>query len=353
MSLFDLVVIGGGIIGSMAAYLARQKNPKWRILLVDRSLVGDGATKYSAGLDIPYGFNETQKEYSRLSTAIYRELVKDIPELPMHELPLFGIVSRTRVESVIAGFTTENVRVATTSEAMQLYESYPDLAISDDQVLLTGCVGTYGFPAIATSLIVNRLQQRKQIECWEGVEIRSVDTTADGLRLTTNDGRAIAAHRVIAATGPWLLGEPTSACAAAAGVRIKKVAALHIDRSPSVRDPLLMFLDEDAFLLPVGERRQWIFSFTSQEWDCTPEISRLRVTDEDRQLALSVLNRYCPSFVSDCHGGRVFCDAYTRERVPLVALVSGATNLVVAGAGCGSGYRLAPAVALKALEHFA
>ncbi len=353
MSPFDLVVIGGGIIGSMTAYLARQKNPKWRILLVDRSLVSDGATKYSAGLDIPYGFNETQKEYSRLSTAFYRQLKKDIPELPFHELPLFGVVAKSRVEALCAGFTTENVRVATSSEAIQLYESYPDLAISEDQVLLTGCAATYGFPAITTSLIVNHLQQRQHVECWEGVEIRSVDTSADGLQLTTADGRTFAARRVIASTGPWLLAELTRASAAQAGVRIKKVAALHIDRSPSTRDPLLMFFDEDAFLLPVGQRRQWIFSFTSQEWDCPPEVSRLRVSNEDRQLALSVLNRYCPSFVSDCHGGRVFCDAYTPERVPLVTQVSGAANFVVAGAGCGSGYRLAPAVALKALEHFA
>ncbi|HEY0365241.1 MAG TPA: FAD-binding oxidoreductase [Pyrinomonadaceae bacterium] len=353
MNPFDLVVIGGGIIGSMAAYLARQKNPRWRILLVDRSLVGDGATKYSVGLDIPYGFNDTQKQYSRVSTAMYRDLSKAIPELPMHKLPLFGIVARTRVEAVCAGFTTENIRIATGSETMQLYESYPDLAISEDQVLLTGCVATYGFPAITTSLIVKHLQQHEHVECWEGVEIRTVDGPADGFQLTTADGRVFSARRVIAATGPWLLAEPTRTCAAQSGVRIKKVAALHVDRRPSARDPLLMFFDEDAFLLPIAQRRQWIFSFTSQEWDCMPEVSRLRVSNEDRQLALGVLNRYCPSFVSDCQGGRVFCDAYTPERVPLVAPVPGATNFVLAGAGCGSGYRLAPAVALKALEHFA
>lgn len=352
MSLLDLVVIGGGIIGSMAAYLARQKNPKWSILLVDRSLVADGATKYSAGLDIPYGFNETQKDYSRLSTAIYRQLSRDIPELPVHEVALFGIVSRTRVEAVRAGFTTHSIRIATGSEIIRLYDSFPDLIISADQVVITGCAATYGFPAITTSLIVKRLQQQR-VECWEGVEIRSVAGPADGFQLTTGDGRTLATRRVIAATGPWLLAEPTRACAAQAGVRIKKVAALHINRSPAMHDPLLMLFDEDAFLLPLAQRRQWVFSFTSQEWDCTPEISRLRVSDDDRQRALSVLNRYCPSFVSACHGGRVFCDGYTPERVPLVAPFRGAPNFVVAGAGCGSGYRLAPAVALKALDHFA
>ncbi|HEX2270171.1 MAG TPA: FAD-binding oxidoreductase [Pyrinomonadaceae bacterium] len=350
---FDLVVIGAGIVGAMTACLARQQKPGWSILLVDRSLVGDGATKYSVGLDIPYGFNAAQKDYSRLSTEIFSDLSKTLPEMPVHELPFFGIVSDARVEAVRNGFTTETIRVATASERIQLHESYPDLVIADDQALLTGCVATYGFPSIATALIVNRLRQQQHVECWEGVEIESVEPGADGFQLTTGDGRVVAARRVVAATGPWLLDGPTRAYAAEAGVRIKKVAALHVDRRPSPRDPVLMFFDQDAFLLPVVQRKQWLFSFTSQEWDCPPEVSRLRVSNEDRQLALSVLARYCPLLVSDCQGGRVFCDAYTPERVPLVARVPGMTDFVVAGACSGSGYRLAPAVALKALEHFA
>lgn len=100
------------------------------------------------------------------------------------------------------------------------------------------------------------------------------------------------------------------------------------------------------------QRQEWLYSFTSQEWDCAPEVSRLTITQKDRDLALSILNRYCPSFVRDCHGGRVFCDAYSQDRAPLVAQVPGMTNFVVAGAGSGSGYRLAPAIGIKALEHF-
>jgi len=87
---FDLVVIGAGIVGAVAAYLARQQRGEWRILLVDRSLAGAGATQYSVGLDIPYGRNHPQKHYSRLSTAFYHELKTSIPELPIYELPLFS-----------------------------------------------------------------------------------------------------------------------------------------------------------------------------------------------------------------------------------------------------------------------
>jgi glycine/D-amino acid oxidase-like deaminating enzyme len=352
MQEFDLAVVGAGIVGAMAAHLARQERAEWRILLVDRSLVGDGATRYSVGLDIPYGRNASQKQYSLLSTNIYRELTSAIPELPVHELPFFGIVGRESAQKVCAGFTTGDVRVATEREQVRLRESYPDLAISESQVLLTGCTARYGFPSLIASALVSRLKEGGLAECWEGVEVQSAHTCPGGGALVTNDGRRVVARRVLVATGPWLLRGPGDDFAGNAGVRIKKVAALHINRRPHPQDPVILFFDEDAFLLPVVQRREWIFSFTSQEWDCTPEVSLLRIGKEERDLALSILERYCPSFVQDCHGGRVFCDAYSQDRAPLVAQVPGMSNFVVAGASSGSGYRLAPAIGLKALEQF-
>ena len=347
---FDLVVIGAGIVGTMAAYVARQQRAEWRILLVDRSLVGTGVTQYSVGLDIPYGRNDAQQHYSRLSTAFYRDLKASIPELPLYELPFFGVVARENVNRTCTGFTNHGIRLATEAERAQLHESYPDLTINENQVLLTGCTARYGFPQAIVRTLVTRLSQGPQAECWEGVEIHTVQSGAEGFLLTTNDGRSIAARRVLVATGPWLLDGPGAGVARDSGVRIKKVAALHVNRCPTASDAILLFFDEDAFLLPVIQRQEWIFSFTSEEWDCAPEVSRLRISNQDRELALGILQRYCPSFVPYCHGGRVFCDAYSRDRVPLVTRVSERNDFVIAGAGSGSGYRLAPGIALEALS---
>jgi glycine/D-amino acid oxidase-like deaminating enzyme len=347
---FDLVVIGAGIVGTLAAYLARQQRAEWRILLVDRSLVGAGATQYSVGLDIPYGRNDSQKHYSRVSTTIYRDLKTSIPELPIYELPFFGVVERQKVNGVCAGFTKDNIRKASAPERAQLRESYPDLTIYENQVLLTGCTACYGFPQLIVRALVTRFREGPLAECWEGVEIHTVQAGGEGFLLATKDGRSISARRVLVATGPWLLDGPANAVARDTGVRIKKVAALHVNRCPTSKDPVVVFFDEDAFLLPVTQRQEWIFSFTSEEWDCTPEVSRLRISKGDRDLALAILNRYCRSFVADCHGGRVFCDAYSRDFVPLVTRVSERTDFVIAGACSGSGYRLAPGIALGALS---
>ena len=346
---FDLAVIGVGIIGATTAYLAHQKRPNWRLLLVDRSFVASGATHYSAGLDIPYGQTASQKQYSRMSTRIYRQLAHAMPDLPLYQIPFFGIVGKKKMAEVRSKFTTRTVRIATRQEADQLRRTYPDLAIAEDQVLLTGCAAQYSFPAAVASKLVGQLTEGGFAECWEGVEIENVEHQDGMFRLSTSDGRTVSARRVLSATGPWLNG-PAGRFARNEGVRVKKIVALHASRRALPNDPVLCFLDDDAFILPIYQRQEWLFSFTAQEWDVPPEASRLRITGADRDLAFSILHRYCPSIVSLCHGGRVFCDAYSRDRVPLVAQVPGMPNYVMAGACSGSGFRLAPGIAIEALK---
>jgi glycine/D-amino acid oxidase-like deaminating enzyme len=118
---------------------------------------------------------------------------------------------------------------------------------------------------------------------------------------------------------------------------------------PGPDDPVLYFFDADAFLLPVVERRHWLFSYTCQVWDYAPEGSH-RITEEDRENGLAILTRYCPELAARCTGGRVFCDSYGPEWVPVVTAAAAAPQVVLATAGSGAGYRLGPAIARQALD---
>jgi glycine/D-amino acid oxidase-like deaminating enzyme len=354
---FDLVVVGAGIVGAMTVCLARREKPDWNILILDRSFVGDGSTRYSLGLDIPYGHSAGQKQLSLTSERLFRQLQTIIPDLPFQRLPLYGVASEARAGTVIGNFTGDTVHRADCHEEETLRRSYPDFRLPAGDILLAGCEGVYASPQIIASRLIDWSVESGMVECWEGVEAREVRACGgndgdDGFTLATTDGRSVQARRVLMATGPWLLQGPTADFAAGAGVRIKKTAALHIARRPAPHDPILFFFEEDAFLLPLHERGEWMFSFTSQEWDVAPEISQLKISGADRDLALAILHRYCPSFVADCRGGRVFCDAYSPDRVPLVRQVSGMRDYIAAGACSGSGYRLAPAIALEALKQF-
>lgn len=347
----DLAIVGAGIVGTMAAYRACRERPDWRILLLDRSFVGDGSTRYSLGLDIPYGRTPAQKRLAALSAELFAEMQADIPALRGRRLPLFGVVSEERAAAVLDGFTHTKARRATESEARGLRHAYPDISLAASQALLVGGEGVCASPARVASELVEWLRRDGRAECWEGVEVAEVRAGADQLTLATGDGRDIAARRVLVATGPWLLRGPASELAREAGVRVKKTVALHVAHRPPADAPVLFFFDEDAFLLPLED--EWLFSFTSQEWDVRPDISQLQISRDDRALALSILRRYCPSLVAHCHGGRVFCDAYSPDRVPITERVARAANYVVAGACSGAGYRLAPAIAREAVRQFA
>lgn len=347
---FDLAVVGGGIIGVFAAWQAAKLHPDWHVLLAERSLIASGATRYSVGLHLPFGRTAVHREMEIASAAVYRELAGLMPELGIRRLPFFGVVSKAGLPATLAQSTTSELRVLEAPEAELPERPFPGFVLGGDQCVLGGARAGYSFPDQIALHLAWHFAEGVRGVLWEGVEITAVWRGNAGLRLSTADGREIAARRVVLATGPWALRGPGADLAREAGVRIKKVVALHLDRCPEPGDPILFFFDEDAFLLPVPERREWLFSFTCRVWDPEPEASELRVTESDRELGLAVLSRYCPGLASSCRGGRVFCDAYGPDWTPVVKVFGSYPGLVLAGAGSGSGCRLAPAIARQALN---
>jgi glycine/D-amino acid oxidase-like deaminating enzyme len=104
---------------------------------------------------------------------------------------------------------------------------------------------------------------------------------------------------------------------------------------------------DDAFLLPLAHRGHWLLSYCCQQWDVEPgELTGLLAADT--AAAHRLLRHYAPGMTGACHGGRVFCDAYSPAGEPVVRQV--ADRIVFAGAASGSGYRLAPAIAAAAAD---
>lgn len=348
---YDLAVVGAGIVGAVAAFLAARRRPEWRIAVLDRSLVGHGATLYSGGLDHGYGVSAQQRALAVESGTLFRQIRDAVPGLPVFDLPLYGVVSRDRADEVMSRFTHGGARMGTPDDLARVRRGCPDLALAEGQVLLAGCPAAYGVATGVAAGLVAHLQAAAGLQCMEGAEVQGVQGADGAYALRIADGRTLDARRVLWAGGPWMLHGPARQAMQAAGVRTKKVVAMHLSRAPAPDDPIVFFFDDDAFLLPLHHRGHWLFSFASQEWDCAPELSALRIDAADRERALSILGRYAPSLVPLCQGGRVFCDAYTPDRLPVTARAAReAPGFVVAGACCGSGYRLAPGIALRALD---
>ncbi|MGH9568149.1 MAG: NAD(P)/FAD-dependent oxidoreductase, partial [Candidatus Angelobacter sp.] len=263
----------------------------------------------------------------------------------------FALVARApNVERLVDAFVAARLCEAEKKDRLYLDSCYPGLTLPPDCVVLVSADARYFTPQALTTAFLRRACATKMAQCLQGTEISDVRQHDRELVLMASDGREIYAQHAVLATGPWITGGPAGSFCRDEGVKLKKVVAMHVECPPKENAPVIYLAEEDAFLFPHREQNRFLLSIASAEWDCLPEISQLRITPSDRILATSILERYCPSFVRHCTGGRVFCDAYSKDCAPLISHAPGLDRLVVAGACSGSGMRLAPAVAMEALQ---
>jgi glycine/D-amino acid oxidase-like deaminating enzyme len=332
----DLAVIGAGILGTMVAHLAVEQHPEWTSVLVDRGPPGRGATAYSLALDVGFAANPAVRRLVTDGAPISRALAAAMPGC-FRTLSAFAISPSPAGGRLGGGLHALRTR-------------WPELALGPDETAVAGLTATCATPLALVEGLVTGMR-RRGVRCWDGTEVTVVETGLGGIRLSMADGRTLLAARVVVAVGPWINTGPWQVFASQLGVRVKKIVAMHLDIRPRADDPVVLFMADDAFLLPDVDGDRYLFSFASQEWDVPPDPTRLRITPDDRELALEILERRMPGLARRWSGGRVFCDAYTPNRTPVVTGLDADPRICVATGGSGSGFRLAPGMALAALRY--
>jgi glycine/D-amino acid oxidase-like deaminating enzyme len=180
----------------------------------------------------------------------------------------------------------------------------------------------------------------------EGIAVEEISREKETkVALLLSTGEKLQVDRVVVAPGPWLGARAWRSLLGPLGVRTKKVVAFHIDIPPRPSDSIALFLQEDAFLLPLKHRGHWLFSYTCQEWNVDPDTVTTGISESNSSEAREILLRYAPKLADLCKSGRVFCDAYSITGEPLVRALDDEARVIFAGAANGSGYRLAPAIA--------
>jgi glycine/D-amino acid oxidase-like deaminating enzyme len=354
----DLAVIGAGIVGTMVAHLAADEHPQWSSVLIDRGLPGHGATAYSLALDVGSASTPTVRRFVEDSAPITRQLAASMPAC-FRTLPAFAISP---------SFPSGGGQVGGLGDIFpspaggggsgwghgggseRLRTRWPELVLASDEVVLAGLTATCAKPVALVEGLITRMR-RRGVQCLEGTEVTALESHPGGIRLSMADGRELLAARVVVAIGPWITTDRWQTYAQRLGVRVKKVVAMHLDIRPGADDPVVLLMADDAFLLPDLDGDRYLFSFASREWDCPPDPARLRITPDDRELALGILERRLPGLAHRWSGGRVFCDAYSPNRAPLVAGLDTDPRICIATGGSGSGFRLAPGMALAALAY--
>lgn len=345
----DLAIVGGGITGAWCLHFAVQRFPTWRIILLERSRIASGATAHSAGVFFAVGRSDRERHLAARS-AVHYAAVRHQFTLESSEAPAYWIAEGAALPSlreIGVGFTVErwegDLEGAADSWGLRVVSG------AAETLFCGGAPVSMEPAAVATALIRRSVLSLASASACEGVGVQQIDATAGAIDLSLSDGSILTAGRIIVAVGPWVANGPGESVASERDIRIKKVVALHIDQSPASRAPAVILHSHDAYLMPIPRRKQWLLSFRSEEWNVDVEGQELSISQIDRDLAHSILGRYFPDLADHCFGGRVFCDAYTADLEPVVTSREN-DRLIVAGAGSGAGFRLAPGLAEEAVQ---
>ncbi|MCX5386206.1 FAD-binding oxidoreductase [Streptomyces sp. NBC_00083] len=342
MTHVDVAVVGGGVIGCMIAREVALRAAHASVLVLDKDAVGSGASRRSAGLHFPRGTSERVRRMSAYSQASYRALLDADPALPIHPVPLLVVSDRASADQVEAAYLDE----AGLSRVDALPDWLPPL--SPETAAWTGEGAQYADVGALARVLARSLRPGTTFR--EGVRVDSLERVGSGYELGLGTGERVTAGSVVLAPGPWLAAPAWRERLAVLDARVKKVVALHIEEPPAARDGVVVFHDEDAFLLPLHGQRRWLFSYTSQVWDVDPDRLTGSLSPSDLAEARDVLLRRAPRLADSARSGRVFCDAYSADREPVVRALDEEGRLVFAGCANGSGYRLAPAIAREAAQ---
>jgi glycine/D-amino acid oxidase-like deaminating enzyme len=340
------VIVGAGIVGCLVARELAAADPAASITVLDRDTVGSGASRRSAGLHLPRGATARTRRMSAISHAYYADLRRGRPGTAIYPIDATVITGRGGGGGLggghLGGGYLDEAAPARADGPRGRAAGLPEGSAA---WRIAGChhADVYRLTqALAAEL-------RPRVRFGEGVAVTGVTPGADGVAVTVGTGERIIADSVVLAPGPWLSVPAWRDLVAPRGMRVKKVAALHIEQRPDPADEAVIFDDDDAFLLPLAHRGHWLFSYASQEWDVHPDALTTGLAAADIDAARDCLRRYSPALAAACGGGRVFCDAYSPDTEPLVSALDGAGRIVFAGAANGSGYRLAPAIAAEAV----
>lgn len=333
MDTVDLAIVGGGVIGALVAHEALAALPDATIAVVERGLIGQGASSRSAGVHFPRGATERVRSMSGYSHRAWEGLAGELG------LPIRAVDATVVATGDADVISTTYLRLGDETAPADPARGWA-AAPGARAWTLHGC--HYADVQAVAGRVLARLRDR--VTVLEGTEVTELSCGGEHL-LTLGQGRGLLARRVVLAPGPWIAHPAWADLVAPLGLRVKKVVAMHLESSPAPGDPLTIFHDEDAFLLPLHERGHFLFSYTCDRWDVAPDDAGLVLERSDLDDARAVLGRFAPGLTARCNSGRVFCDAYSPHREPVVAELR--PGLVFAGAANGSGYRLAPAIAAE------
>jgi glycine/D-amino acid oxidase-like deaminating enzyme len=343
--IYDFTIVGGGILGVMCAYFLRKRFPGGSICILEKSSIASGCTKYSVGLNYPYGKNIKRKALTKRSNKLWEKIQSEVNTISFNDIELYGIVRKRHLLSTLNGFTDPSIKCINNDIQLDFSFSLPDGYKVLGPINCNFCDTYYNTVRLANYL------QLQNIEIKENTIFKKLEKQEPHIKLYSPNA-IFTCKNVIFSLGPWTNHILNKNILDTHHIRTKKVVCLYINYPVRMTSKGLFFFEEDSFLLPNYQEQRWFFSITVEEWDCDPESDDFVISKDDLVLAKKILKKYLPGMEGRLMGGRVFCDLYGPNRIPFIMNHPGFKNTKIISGGSGSGFRLAPALADKCIKSF-
>ncbi|MFH4965954.1 TIGR03364 family FAD-dependent oxidoreductase [Gaetbulibacter sp. M235] len=197
---YDLIVVGGGVLGTFHAYHAKQKGLK--VALLEKDQFPQGATERNFGQVVPSGMNTKWQAFGRESLEIYKDIQSK-----------FNISIRQE-GSVYLASNYEEVQLLEELAEINKSNSYSSRLLTKDE-----CLNNYSglredyilaglfFPEeviVEPSIMINKLHaflKKDGIDLFFNAKVVLCDETVNGVIVTLTTGTAFMASKVIICNG--------------------------------------------------------------------------------------------------------------------------------------------------------
>tara|TARA_R110000796_G_scaffold183498_2_gene300006 strand:+ start:82326 stop:83480 length:1155 start_codon:yes stop_codon:yes gene_type:complete len=197
---YDLIVIGGGILGTFHAYHAKQKGLK--VAIIEKSLSPQGATVRNFGQVVPSGMNTKWQAYGRESLKIYKEIQAK-----------FNISVRQE-GSVYLASNEEEVQLIEELAVINKANNYTSIVLTKEECLnnYAGLRSDYVkaglfFPdevIVEPNVMINKVHsflKQEGMDLFFNTKIIQCDDLINGVVLTATTGATFLTSKVIICNG--------------------------------------------------------------------------------------------------------------------------------------------------------
>jgi sarcosine oxidase subunit beta len=342
----DVVVIGGGVIGTSIAFALAAAGVK-RVTLLEKGALASGASGRSSALIRMHYVNEEDARLAWASFPVFRDWPERMGGPPVFThtgfVAVVGPQDAAALRANVGMLRTIGVDTTAVSPA-ELKALQPHVNVDDVGAAAYEPASGYASPADVVEGFRRQAAQRgADIRQWTAVT-RVVRRDSAVIGVETAEGR-IDAGAVVVAAGAWAprlcrdIGLPLAA-------RPKALDTMLVTRPPDVAAPHMVVIDHvlGTYFRPEGDV-QTIVGVPCQVWDIDPDTMPTGLPPSAPTDGAHMLTHRMPAMERArlSRGYRAF-DCYSADRHAILGAVRGIDGLYLATAFSGSGFKIAPAV---------